>query len=64
MRKLRKKANLFQEHPEEGEDIRVFTVSFPEAMDMISDGRINSASPIIALQWLAMHRDHLRSMWQ
>ena len=50
--------------PEEGEDIRVFTVSFPEAMDMISDGRINSASPIIALQWLAMHRDHLRSMWQ
>ncbi len=49
---------------EEGEDIRVFTCSFAEALTMISNGRINSASPIMALQWLALNRDRLRSQWQ
>jgi len=49
---------------DEGEDIRVFTCTFPEAMEMIRDGRINSASPIMALQWLALNRDRLRKHWQ
>jgi len=49
---------------EEGEDIRVFTVPFTETLNMISDGRINSASPIIAIQWLSINRDRLRSIWQ
>jgi ADP-ribose pyrophosphatase len=48
----------------EGEDIRVFTVSFTDALTMVSDGRINSASPIIALLWLAQNRDRLRIGWQ
>lgn len=48
---------------DEDEDIRVFTCSYNEALAMISDGRINSASPIMALQWLALNRDRLRSKW-
>jgi len=49
---------------EEGEDIRVFTCPFPEAMEMISNGQIRSASPIMAIQWLALNRDRLRKHWQ
>jgi ADP-ribose pyrophosphatase len=49
---------------DEDEDIRVFTCAFSDAMDMIRDGRINSASPIMALQWLALNRDRLRKQWQ
>ena len=48
----------------EGEDIRVFTASFTETLAMIHDGRINSASPIMAIQWLSMNRDRLRTQWQ
>lgn len=47
----------------EGEDIRVSTVSFDEAWALLSAGRINSASPIIALQWLQLHRPRLRGLW-
>jgi len=49
---------------DEGEDIRVFTVPFTEAQAMINDGRINSASPIMAIQWLNMNRDRLKTLWQ
>jgi len=48
----------------EGEDIRVFAVTFSEAQAMINDGRINSASPIMAIQWLTMNRDRLKALWQ
>ena len=48
---------------EEHEDIRVVPVSFAKAMEMLREGRINSAAPIIAMQWLAMNRDWLRSKW-
>jgi ADP-ribose pyrophosphatase len=48
---------------EEGEDIRVSTVSFDEAMALLAEGRINSASPIIALQWLQLNRARLRKLW-
>jgi ADP-ribose pyrophosphatase len=48
---------------EEGEDIMVRVVSFAEAMRWLEQGRIRSASPIIALQWLALHRDELRRRW-
>lgn len=47
----------------EGEDIRVMTVSFDEAMALLDCGRINSASPIIALQWLQRNRPRLRQAW-
>lgn len=48
---------------EEDEDIRVQSVAFDEVWRWFERGIINSASPIIALQWLAMHRDRLRTEW-
>ena len=46
---------------EEGEDIRSSVVSFDEAWGMFENGSIDSAIPIIALQWLAMNRERLRA---
>jgi len=43
----------------EHEDILVSTVSFSEAYAMIEDGRIESALPIIAIQWLALNKHKL-----
>ncbi|BCG65486.1 MAG: ADP-ribose pyrophosphatase [Methyloprofundus sp.] len=43
----------------EHEDILVSTVSFAEAYKMVEDGRIESAIPIIAIQWLALNKDKL-----
>ena len=45
---------------EENEDIRVFKASFGEAVAWLESGRINSAAPIIALQWLILNRARLR----
>lgn len=47
----------------EDEDIRVSRHSFNSAMTMIKDGRLNSASPIIALQWLALNRTRIIQLW-
>ncbi|MEQ1559042.1 MAG: NUDIX domain-containing protein [Methyloglobulus sp.] len=44
----------------EDEDILVYAVPFEEAYQMLEDGGIESGIPIIALQWLALHRDGLR----
>lgn len=49
---------------EEHEDIRVIAVPFDEACRLLADGRINSAAPIIAMQWLQMHRPRLRQAWR
>ncbi len=48
---------------DEQEDIRVSVVSFAEAYQLLESGRINSGIPIIAIQWLALHRDALRQEW-
>lgn len=48
---------------QEGEDIRVHVVLFADALEMLRTGRIDSASPIIALQWLALHREEVRQRW-
>lgn len=48
---------------EEDEDIRVHVIPFDEAFSMIETGTINSAMPIIALQWLALNRDSVRDRW-
>ena len=40
---------------EEHEDIEAFVVSREKAMDMIFDGEIQTASTIIALQWLQLN---------
>lgn len=45
---------------EEDEDIRVSTLSFDEVYDLLKSGAINSAIPVIAIQWLYIHRDELR----
>ena len=39
---------------EEGEDIEVVELSFAEALDMVSDGRIADAKTIMLLQWAAL----------
>ncbi len=45
----------------EDEDINVFTVTFEQAYQMMERGEIDSAIPIIALQWLYIHRPALRT---
>lgn len=45
---------------EEDEDIRVSTLSFHEVYELLKSGAINSAIPIIAIQWLYIHRDEIR----
>jgi ADP-ribose pyrophosphatase len=44
----------------EDEDIKVHVLSFCEAFAKLESGAINSAIPILGLQWLALHRDRLR----
>ncbi|MEQ1543419.1 NUDIX domain-containing protein [Methyloglobulus sp.] len=44
----------------EDEDILVYTVPFDEAYKMLDEGKIESGIPIIAIQWLALHREGLR----
>lgn len=47
----------------EGEDIRVFAEPFAVAMRRLAAGEIDSAPPVIALQWLALNRGRLRQAW-
>lgn len=47
----------------EGEDIRVHVVSCDTAFEWLDQGRIDSAMPIIALQWFRMHREAFRRQW-
>jgi ADP-ribose pyrophosphatase len=44
----------------EDEDILVYTVPFEEAYRLLEDGKIESGIPIIAIQWLALHRKDIR----
>jgi ADP-ribose pyrophosphatase len=48
---------------EEHEDIQLHVVSRTEALDLLKAGRINSAAPIIALQWLELNRSTLLERW-
>lgn len=48
---------------EEDEDIRVSVVQFDEAFKMLESGQIDSGIPIIAIQWLYIHRQALRKTW-
>ena len=45
----------------ENEDIRVVAVPFADAMAAMDDGQIVASPAVIALQWLALNRDRLRS---
>ncbi|MDS4022638.1 MAG: NUDIX domain-containing protein [Candidatus Competibacter sp.] len=48
----------------EHEDIWVHVVSRDEALSLLHSGRINSAAPIIALQWLELNRPKLLERWE
>lgn len=49
---------------EEVEDIRVMVVPFAEAIQQMHAGHVHSAAPIIALQWLQLHHESVRTRWQ
>lgn len=44
----------------EDEDISVTTMKFADVYQLLLDGKILSAIPIIAIQWLYINRDNLR----
>ncbi|MDO9424627.1 MAG: NUDIX domain-containing protein [Methylobacter sp.] len=47
----------------EDEDILVRAVDFDEAYLMLENGEIESAIPIIAIQWLALNKQKLKQIW-
>ena len=47
--------------PNEGEDIRVHVWPWDEVSAMLDDGRIDSATPVIALMWLRENRPRIRN---
>lgn len=47
----------------EDEDILVRAVDFAEALLMLENGVINSAIPILAIQWLALNKEKIRKKW-
>ncbi len=47
----------------EDEDILVRAVDFDEAYLMLENGEIDSAIPIIAIQWLALNKQKLKQEW-
>lgn len=49
---------------EEGEDIRVHIVSSQTAFDWLDQGRINSALPILTLQWFRLNKENIQQQWQ
>ena len=48
---------------EEQEDILVRTVDFAEAYRMVESNEIDSAIPILAIQWLALNKHALQAQW-
>jgi ADP-ribose pyrophosphatase len=47
----------------EDEDILVRAVAFDDVYRMLENGEIDSAIPIIAIQWLALNRQKLKQEW-
>jgi len=48
---------------EEHEDIRVDRLPYGEAMRLLEEGRVTNSVSLIALQWLALHRERVRAAW-
>jgi ADP-ribose pyrophosphatase len=48
---------------EEHEDIRVEPTPYGEAIRLLEEGRITNSVSLIALQWLALHRERVRAAW-
>jgi ADP-ribose pyrophosphatase len=49
---------------QEGEDILVHVVPYGELVERWQQGEINSATPLLAVQWLVMNRARLRKEWR
>jgi ADP-ribose pyrophosphatase len=47
----------------EGEDIKVHVMSREQAYQMVKDGVIENGASIIALQWLELNYENLRTQW-
>ncbi|HED36309.1 MAG TPA: NUDIX domain-containing protein [Gammaproteobacteria bacterium] len=45
----------------EHEDIKVVVVDYKDCHDLLASGKISSATPLIALQWLQLNRKRLRT---
>ena len=54
-----RKANGIHGLDSEGEDIKVVVLDYDDAIKRLEDGKINSATPILALQWLQLHHGAL-----
>lgn len=50
--------------PEEGEDIRVVTMTIDELRWALETGKIANATTVIAVQWMLMNHESLRSKWR
>jgi ADP-ribose pyrophosphatase len=48
----------------EGENILVKVLPFAEVRTMLEHGEIDNAIAVIALQWLALHREEVRARWR
>ena len=48
----------------EHEDILVKVIPFAEAYAMVERDEVDNAVGVIALQWLALHRDEVRKRWR
>lgn len=49
---------------EEHEDILVKVMPFADAYAMVERSEVDNAVGVIALQWLALHRDEVRKRWR
>nr|NIS40705.1 NUDIX domain-containing protein [Desulfuromonadales bacterium] len=49
--------------PDEGEDIRVFTLPFDEAAMALTTGGFTNFPIVLAMQWLMINRERVRSLW-
>lgn len=50
--------------PEESEDIRVHVVKREQAYRWVTEGVIDNAASVIALQWLELNHQQLRAEWK
>ena len=50
--------------PSENEDILVKVLPFAEAYAMVERNEVDNAVAMVALQWLALHRDEVRRRWR
>jgi ADP-ribose pyrophosphatase len=48
----------------EGEDILVKVLPFAEAYALVERNEVTNAVGVVALQWLALHRDEVRKRWR